>query len=104
VLKKNLWANFQRIIELTQKIVTKLSKIWVWDSGFGIRDPEKTYSGPGSRHQKGTGSRIRIRNTAGWPKKILNFSHIICFGSCYEVQSYKPKFGHFIGLKKTEKA
>jgi hypothetical protein len=39
VLKKKIWANFQRIIELfTQKIVTKLSKIWIWD-------PEKTYSG-----------------------------------------------------------
>jgi hypothetical protein len=39
ILKKKIWANFQRIIELfTQKIVTKLSKIWVWD-------PEKTYSG-----------------------------------------------------------
>ncbi len=51
-------ANFQRIIELfTQKIVNKLSKIWVWDPGFEIRDPEKTYSG--SRGQKGTGSRIR---------------------------------------------
>jgi hypothetical protein len=34
VLKKKIWANFQRIIELfTQKIVTKLSKIWVWDPG-----------------------------------------------------------------------
>ncbi len=32
VLKKKIWANFQRIIELfTQKIVTKY--------GFGIRDP-----------------------------------------------------------------
>ncbi len=30
--------------------------------GFGIWNPEKTY--PGSRGQKGTGSRIRIRNTA----------------------------------------
>jgi hypothetical protein len=30
------WAYFQRIIELfTQKIVTKLSKIWVWDPGSG---------------------------------------------------------------------
>jgi hypothetical protein len=39
LLKKKIWANFQRIIELfTQKIVNKLSKIW-------IRDPEKTYSG-----------------------------------------------------------
>jgi hypothetical protein len=43
---KKIWANFQRIIELfTHKIVTKLSKIWVWDPGFEIRDPEKTYSG-----------------------------------------------------------
>jgi hypothetical protein len=46
VLKKKIWANFQRIIELfTQKIAIKLSKIWVWDSGSEIRDPEKTYSG-----------------------------------------------------------
>jgi hypothetical protein len=33
----------QRTIELfTPKIVTKLSKIWVWDPGSEIRDPEKT--------------------------------------------------------------
>ncbi len=59
-----MWANLQRIIELsTQKIVIKLSKIWVWvrDPRSRIQDPEKTYSG--SRGQKGTGSRIRIRNT-----------------------------------------
>jgi hypothetical protein len=45
VLKKKILAKFQRIIELfTQKIVTKLSK--VWDPGSEIRDhPEKTYSG-----------------------------------------------------------
>jgi hypothetical protein len=53
MLKKKIWANFQRIVELfTQKIVTKLSKIWVWDPGKPIPDP-------GSRGQKGTGSRIR---------------------------------------------
>ncbi len=52
MMKKIVWANFQRIIELfNQKIVTKLSKIWVWDpgseirirdprSGSGIRDPD----------------------------------------------------------------
>ena len=35
-----MWANFQRIIEhFTQKIVTKLSKVWVWDPGSRIRDP-----------------------------------------------------------------
>ncbi len=46
MLKKKILANFQRIIELfTQKIVTKLSKIWILDPGSEIRDPEKTYSG-----------------------------------------------------------
>jgi hypothetical protein len=62
MLKKKILANFQRIIELlTQKIVTKLSKIWVWDPRSGIR--KKSIPDPGSRGQKGTGSRIRIRNT-----------------------------------------
>jgi hypothetical protein len=57
VLKKKIWANFQRIIKLfIQKIVNKLSKIWIWDPGSGknlfrILDP-------GFRGQKGTGSRI----------------------------------------------
>jgi hypothetical protein len=38
VLKKKIWANFERIKELfTQKIVTKLSKRWVWDPRSGIR-------------------------------------------------------------------
>jgi hypothetical protein len=42
VPKKKIWANFQRILELfTQKIVNKLSKIWVWDPGSEIRDREK---------------------------------------------------------------
>ncbi len=36
MLQKKIWANFQRIIELfTQKFVTKLSKIWIWDPGSG---------------------------------------------------------------------
>ncbi len=62
MLKKKIWANFQRIVEVfTQKIFNMLSNIWVWDPGSEIRDPEKTYSG--SRGQKGTGSRIRNRNT-----------------------------------------
>ena len=55
MLKKKIWANFQRIIELfTQKIVTKLSKIWIWDPGSGknlfrIPDPGvKKAPDPGS--------------------------------------------------------
>jgi hypothetical protein len=68
VLKKKIWANFQRIIELfTQKIVNKLSKIWIWDPGSEIRDPEKTYSGsqipdPGVEKAPDPGSWIWIRN------------------------------------------
>jgi hypothetical protein len=46
MLKKNIWASFQRIIELfTQKFVTNLSKIGVWDPGSEIRDWENTYFG-----------------------------------------------------------
>ncbi len=59
VLKKKIWANFQRIIELfTPKIVTKLSKIWIWDPGSG-KNPD-----PGVKKAPDPGSRIRIRNTA----------------------------------------
>jgi hypothetical protein len=50
VLKKKIWAKFQRIIELfTQKFVTKLSKVWVGDPGSEIRDPGvKKAPDPGS--------------------------------------------------------
>jgi hypothetical protein len=55
LVKKNIWVNLQRIIELsTQKIVIKLSKIWVWDPGSGknlfqIQDPGvKKAPDPGS--------------------------------------------------------
>jgi hypothetical protein len=52
MIKKKIWAKYQRIIEVfTQKIVTKLSKIWVWDPGSRVRDPAKTYPDPGSRIQ-----------------------------------------------------
>jgi hypothetical protein len=62
MLQKKIWPNFQRILDFfTQKIVTKLSKIWVWDPRSGIR--KKPIPDPGSRGQKGTGSRIQIRNT-----------------------------------------
>ncbi len=65
VLKKKIRANFQRIIELfTQKIVNKVSKIWIWDPGSEIRDPEKTYFGSRIQESKRHRSRIRIRNTA----------------------------------------
>jgi hypothetical protein len=57
LMKKNMWSNFQGTIELfNQKIVTKPSKIWVWDPGSEIWDPEKTYSG--SRIQRSKMHRI----------------------------------------------
>ncbi len=55
VLKKKIWANFQRIIEIfTQKIVTKLSKISIWDPGSG----KKPIPDPGSRIQGSKRHRI----------------------------------------------
>ncbi len=55
-------CNFQRITELfIQKIVTKLSKIWVWDPGSGknlFRIPDL-----GVKNAPDPGSQIRIRNT-----------------------------------------
>jgi hypothetical protein len=51
VLKKKIWANFKELETFTQKIVNKLSKIWVWD--------------PGVKKAPDPGSRIRIRNTRG---------------------------------------
>jgi hypothetical protein len=63
MLKKKIWANFQRIVELfAKKIVTRLSKIWVWDPGSGkniFRIPD-----PGVKKAPDHGSRIRIGNTA----------------------------------------
>jgi hypothetical protein len=36
MLKKKIWANFQRIVEVfTQKIFNMFSNIWVWDPGSG---------------------------------------------------------------------
>ncbi len=86
--RKNFWPNSPRIFEVfTQKIVIKPSKIWVWDPGSEIRDPEKTYSGsriqgskrhripdPGSRSatllDPDPDSMNRIRNTGNSPKVV----------------------------------
>ncbi len=68
VLKRWIWADFQRIIEpFTQKIVTKLSKILVWDPGSRKNLFRIPY--PGSRGQRGTGSRIPDLDPQHWFKK-----------------------------------
>ena len=82
VLKKKILANFQRIIELfTQKIVTKLSKIWVWDPGSGkdlfrIPDPGvKKAPDPGS----GSATLKRSFNFSRCTVEEGNFEHLINF-------------------------
>jgi hypothetical protein len=66
VKKKILqFTNLLRDIELfIQKIAIKLKSSQKYGLGSEIRDPERTNSYPGTRGQQGTGSWIRIRNTA----------------------------------------
>jgi hypothetical protein len=52
LLKKKIWAKFQRIIELLPKKLSISSQKYE----FWIRDQEKTIPDPESRGQKGTGS------------------------------------------------
>jgi hypothetical protein len=54
-----MWFNFPRILKL---LTPKIVKNMVLGSGI----PKKPIPDPGSRGQKGTGSRIRIRNTLVW--------------------------------------
>ncbi len=61
-VKKLFCQNTKNYSTLYPKNFIKLSKIWVWDPRSGIR--KKTYSGSRIQGQKGTGSLIRIRNTA----------------------------------------
>jgi hypothetical protein len=75
-VKKKIWANLQRIIELSTQTIVSSQKY-----GFGIRYPgsgENLFRipDPGSKGQKGTGSRIRIRNTGN-----LSLSRLIYFNT-----------------------
>ncbi len=73
--EKNFGQFSKNYRTLYPKIVTKLSKIWVWDPGSEIRDPEKTFSG--SRIQGSKRHRIPdpICNT-GWNQ---GFSRFFCW-------------------------
>jgi hypothetical protein len=64
----------------TQKIVIKLSKIWVWDSGSGIR--KKTYSG--SRIQGPKTHRIPDLDPQHWynPSTVLQYSIPVHVDAC----------------------
>ncbi len=63
--QNKIWATLRRIIVLfTHKIVTKLSKIWVEDPGFEIRNLGSIKETSRIYGSKSSGTRIRIRNTA----------------------------------------
>jgi hypothetical protein len=84
MLKKKIWPNFQRIMELfTQKIFT-YSQIWVsGDPGSEILEPgsgknQFRIPDPGSRVKKVLDTGSRIRNTAKNKEKIWPWP--LCIG------------------------
>jgi|688.fasta_scaffold734273_1 hypothetical protein len=60
MLRKKFGPVFKELWSFLLKNLLVSSKKY----GFEIRDPEKTYPGSGPKGQKGTGSQIRIPNTA----------------------------------------
>ncbi len=96
--RKKIWANFQSIIELftPQEIVirvNKLSKIWVWDPGSGIRDPEKTHSG--SRIQGSKRHQIPDPDPQHW---FFSFKYFKIWGRKFRVKMYSQVFWDFLSL------
>jgi hypothetical protein len=63
MVKKNLGQFAKNYRTFYPKFVSNLSKIWVWDLGSEIRDPEKTFPDPGSQSRGQKGTRSRILNT-----------------------------------------
>ncbi len=57
-VEKKIWPKLQRIFLLFPKNCHLALKIWIWDPG----SRKKPIPDPGSGGQKGTGTRIRIRN------------------------------------------
>jgi hypothetical protein len=83
MLKKKIWAHFQRIVEVfAPKIFNMLSNIWVWDPGSEIQDPEKTYSG--SRIQGSKRHRIPDPDPQHWLAEpiIVHSDMIPTFDMC----------------------
>ncbi len=63
--------NAEEFLKNYRTFVTKLSKIWVWDPGSEIRDPEKTYSGSRIRVQASKRHRIPDPNPQHWSLGFL---------------------------------
>jgi hypothetical protein len=96
MLKKINWGNFQRIKEFFKpKIVSNLSKLWVWDPGSG----KNLFPDPGVKKAPDPGSgsatllsdgRIRIRRNnyeseAGRTQKNMDPEHCQLF-LCWDAQ------------------
>jgi hypothetical protein len=87
MLKKKIWANFQRIVEVfTQKFFNILSNIWVWDPGSGknlFRIPD-----PGVKKAPDPGS-----GSATLPKTVpLSQSSTLSFSQVASQNSVSNKF------------
>jgi hypothetical protein len=66
MLKKKIWANFQRIGEVfTQKIFNMLSNIWVWDPGSGKNPFRIPDPGVKKAPDPGSGSATLVRLSFG---------------------------------------
>jgi hypothetical protein len=81
MVKKKIWANFQRIVEVfTQKIFNMLSiyGFGIQDPGSEIRDPEKTYSGSriqGSKRHRIPDPGVKKAPDSGSGSATLDFIH-----------------------------
>jgi hypothetical protein len=64
----------------TKKVVTKISKIWVWDPGSGIRDPGSGINpfripDPGVKEAPDPGSgSATLQKNARWTAKAANMT------------------------------
>ncbi len=75
MLNKKNCANFQRIIELfTQKIVAKLSNIWVWDPGSRIRKKHIPDPGVKKAPDPGSGFATLGNSCFGFGSEILSIT------------------------------
>ncbi len=85
MLKKKIWANFQRTLEIfTQKLSLSSQKYGFRIRGSEIRDPKKTYSG--SRILGSKKHRIPDPDPQHWQIVKVNMTMCLC-GLCRKLRS-----------------
>ena len=71
IFEKKICANFQIIIEIfTPKIISMLSKIWVWDPGSEIRDKPIPDPGVKKAPDPGSGSATLLQPVTFYPSGV----------------------------------